>query len=63
MLDFYDFMELCRDEGLSPEDALDEWDRARAAAKEKFLEDYYDNPETQYGWYQQDLIDMYRREK
>ena len=30
---------------------------------EDFLEDYYDNPETQYGWYQQDIIEMRRREQ
>ena len=26
-------------------------------------QDYYDSPETQYGWYQQDIIDTYRRER
>lgn len=29
----------------------------------QFYEDYYSNPEVQYGWHQQDLIDMYRRER
>lgn len=27
------------------------------------VEDYEDDLEVQYGWYQQDIIDMYRRER
>lgn len=37
--------------------------REIAEAKEQFLEDYYNSPETQLGWAQQDLIDMHRFEK
>ena len=27
------------------------------------LEEYYNDPEVQFGWYQQDIIDTYRRER
>ena len=37
--------------------------REIAETYEQFLEDYNNDPEVQYGWYQQDLIDMRRREK
>ena len=30
---------------------------------QRFLEDYESNPEVQYGWHQQDIIDMRRREQ
>ena len=37
--------------------------RFRAEEHERFLEDYYNNPMVNEGWAQQDLIDMYRRER
>ena len=37
-------------------------EREAAEAREQFIEDYENSPETQYGWAQQDLIDMRRRE-
>lgn len=38
---------------------------ARLAAEEAEAkrERYYDDPLVNYGWYQQDVIDMYRRER
>jgi hypothetical protein len=40
-------------------------DCARIAAEEEeqWLEDYYNDPEVQAGWRNQDLIDMRRREQ
>ena len=38
-------------------------ERIAAEEQEQFLEDYYNDSEVQYGWYQQDLIDMRRRER
>lgn len=38
-------------------------ERIAAEEEEQWLEDYYNNPEVQYGWYQQDMIDMRRREQ
>ena len=37
-------------------------ERIAAEEHEQFLEDYKNDLEVQYGWYQQDMIDMRRRE-
>lgn len=37
--------------------------REIAEAEQKFIEEYESNPEVCAGWYQQDIIDMRRREK
>jgi hypothetical protein len=37
--------------------------RELAEEREQFIEDYENSPETQYGWAQQDLIDLRRREQ
>lgn len=37
--------------------------REIAEAHEQFLEDYYNDPEIQAGWRNQDLIEMRRREQ
>ena len=44
------------------EDYMKDYDREAAEAEAQFIEDYENSPEVQYGWYQQDLIDMRRRE-
>jgi len=62
-MDFYEFVDACKEEGLTAEQALNEWNRAQAEAEADFFEDYYNDPVVQYGWYQQDLIDMHRRER
>lgn len=38
-------------------------ERIAAEEEEQFLEDYYNDPEVQAGWHQQDIIDMRRRER
>lgn len=38
-------------------------ERAAAEAAERFLDDYYNDPIVNEGWAQQDIIDMYRRER
>ena len=38
-------------------------ERIAEEEREQFLEDYYNDPEVQYGWHQQDLIDMRRKEQ
>lgn len=38
-------------------------ERIAAEEEEQFFEDYENDPEVQYGWYQQDLIDLRRREQ
>lgn len=37
--------------------------REAEEAELQFIEDYENSPETQYGWAQQDLIDLQRREQ
>ena len=62
-MNLYEFVDFCREEGLSASEAHDEWDKYCAEKKEQFLEDYYNDPMVQAGWAQQDVIDMYRRER
>ena len=38
-------------------------ERIAAEEAEQMMEDYYDDPVVQYGWYQQDIIDTYRMER
>lgn len=40
-----------------------ECEQLAAEDAQKFIEDYECNPMVQEGWRQQDLIDMYRRER
>ncbi len=63
MIDFYDFIETCKENGLSSDEAQTEYCRAIEEEKERVLEDYYNNPIHEEGWRQQDIIDMYRRER
>ena len=42
---------------------LKDYERDIAEAQAQFIEDYESDPEVQYGWYQQDLIDLRRREQ
>lgn len=63
MIGFYDFIDSCREQGLSGEEALEEWDCLVAEHKASVIENYENDPEVQYGWYQQDMIDMRRYER
>lgn len=38
-------------------------ERVIAESAKQFIEDQENSPETQYGWAQQDLIDLRRRER
>ena len=62
-LDFYDFIDQCREDGLDPDDALREWDLAQAERHERFMEDYYNDDAVCAGWSQQDAIDARWRER
>lgn len=63
MINIYTFIEECKNQGLSASEALEELHAAEAEAKEAFFEDYYSRPDVCAGWAQQDVIDMYRRER
>lgn len=62
MINIYDFVEECKENGLDASEAMDEYEKAVAEERERFLEDYYNDPEVQYGWHQQDMIDLRERE-
>ena len=55
---FRDFLDEMEEDGYSLEDALDEWDRIQNEKSRRFIEAYEDDPTVQYGWYQQDMIDL-----
>ena len=40
-----------------------ECEREYELRQEEFMRDYEDDAFVQYGWYQQDIIDLYRRER
>lgn len=63
---FRKYSELIEDmtaQGYSDQEINLEIDKAEARAQEQFIEDYENDPMVQYGWHQQDIIDMYRRER
>ena len=63
MPDIYEFIEQCKENGLSAREAENEYFRALDEKRERALTDYYDDPVVQAGWMQQDTIDLYRRER
>lgn len=62
-MNMYEFFRECEEEGIDADEALNEWSRIQAENRERFYEDYYNDPIVQAGWAQQDVIDMYRRER
>lgn len=63
MVDLYDFIETCKEQGLDEYEALEELDRVRAEEQERAIEAYENDPMTWEGWHQQDMIDMRYRER
>lgn len=63
MIDIYDFIETCKENGLSTYEAQLEYSKAVEEENERRIEEYYNDPLVQEGWHQQDIIDMYRRER
>ena len=49
-------------EEFTTEQLIEELKR-REEERQRFLDDYYDNPLVHEGWAQQDMIDMRRRER
>ena len=62
-MNLYDFIESCKEDGLTADEALHEWNKAQAEAEVYFFEEYYNSPDTLHGWYQQDVIDLQRMER
>lgn len=63
MINIYEFVEQCQEDGLSAAEALHEYNIAVAEEIERQKEDYYNDPYVHEGWAQQDLIGMYRYER
>lgn len=63
MMGMYEFFRMCEEEGLSASEAMHEWEVYQSERTEAFYEDYYNDPIVNIGWAQQDVIDMYRRER
>lgn len=66
MMNLYDFVDECRANGLTAQEAEEQYDeycRECAERYNDFLDDYYSRPDVCAGWAQQDLIDSYRRER
>ena len=63
MFDLYQFVEECKAQGLTAEEAQEEYLDTLEERKNAFLESYYNDPFVQEGWHQQDIIDSYRRER
>ena len=63
MIDIYEFIEQCKEEGMTSRQAMQELTRYMNESRNRFVEDYYNDPLVQEGWHQQDIIDMYRMER
>ena len=63
MIDIYEFIEQCKEEGMTSQQAMQELTRYMNESRNRFVEDYYNDPLVQEGWHQQDIIDMYRMER
>lgn len=59
----YEFMRDCEENGIDESDALNEWEKYCEEERGRFEEEYNSNPYVTTGWAQQDVIDMYRRER
>lgn len=62
-MDFVYMVDQLRAEGYTAAEINAEICRAMAEEQEAFMEDYENDPVVQAGWHQQDIIDMYRRER
>lgn len=62
-MDFYEFIEQCKANGLTAEEASREWADACEEKRQAFYDSYYSDPYVVCGAIQQDTIDMYRRER
>ena len=62
-MDFYEFVEECKANGLTADEAMNEWSIALEEKRNSFFESYYSDPYVVCGAIQQDTIDMYRRER
>lgn len=62
-MDIYEFFRNCEASGIEGSEALEEWEKYLEQKRITFLEGYYEDPVVREGLMQQDIIDMYRRER
>ena len=62
-VNFVEMVDILRSEGLDDSEINHQISVAMMEAERDFIEAYENNPIVQEGWRQQDLIDMYRRER
>ena len=62
-MNIYEFMRECEENGVDENDALNEWEKYNEEKRKMFEEEYYSDSYVNAGWVQQDVIDMYRRER
>jgi len=62
-MNIYEFMDDCRKHGLDADEAECKWYEYCDDKQRAFEEEYYSRPDVCAGWAQQDIIDMYRRER
>ncbi len=62
-MDIYDFIEECKDQGLSASEALIAFYAEQEERERAFMEAYENDPIVQEGWRQQDMIDLRRFER
>lgn len=63
MPNIYEFMENCKEQGLSAHEAETEWIIACEEEQSQIIEAYENDPMTWEGWHQQDMIDLRYRER
>lgn len=63
MLNLYDFVEECKEQGMTASEAETEWYRACEEHEAQLIEEYENDPMTWEGWHQQDMIDLRYRER
>lgn len=62
-INFVEMVDLLRAEGFTDAEINHQISISMMEAEHDFYEDYYNDPLVQDGWHQQDIIDMYRRER
>lgn len=63
MFSFTGQVDLYREQGFDDMEIDSMISMDMAEGVRRFVEGYYDDPIVQDGWHQQDVIDMYRRER
>lgn len=62
-MDYVAMVDQLRAKGYSASEINNQISMAMAEEEEAFMESYENDPVVQEGWHQQDVIDMYRRER